>query len=465
MPDVIESNSPVSLSRFFRRGDLIFIFMLAVILRLTLLAASNNQAGIQQVFDNSPDSIEYMNMARSIASGSDEHEFSFFVFGPGYAYYLALTNIVFGGRLGPTIVLNIIVSSLSCLLIYLFAMMLLRSYAVAIVAALLAALSYDSITLSCYLLSDTIYFAIFLSGLLLYLKALDSGAWKYFIFAGILTGLAILIRSIGQFWPVMMIIIAIASAYTPRKDFFTARFGRKRLFSKVAVTVAIVLAIVSIWLIRNYSVHGVPTLAFTSAGGPANIANQTIARLEKLPYEKVKGRVLQIEARWVEDYLNTTGQAEISLGDRFRVYSRESRQIIDSLKWEAVKTYLLLTWENVNEINYLHRHLLPKYKRWMIRAEYVIKDYRLNYLNFVLSMIGLGILLWQRRFKIAVVLGSVYFYYVAMVGFTRWQGSRLFLPAQIAWAVLIAVTLIWAYRMFGHLLEVIRDKATSRQQS
>ena len=190
--------------------------MLALVLRLTLLAASNNQAGIQQVFNNSPDSIEYMNMARSIASGSDEHEFSFFVFGPGYAYYLALTNIVFGGRLGPTIVLNIIVSSLLCLLIYLFAMMLLRSYAVAIVAALLAALSYDSITLSCYLLSDTIYFAIFLSGLLLYLKALDSGAWKYFIFAGILTGLAILIRSIGQFWPVMMIIIAIASAYTPR---------------------------------------------------------------------------------------------------------------------------------------------------------------------------------------------------------------------------------------------------------
>ena len=465
MFDAVESNSPVSLSRFFRRGDLIFIFMLAMILRLILFAASNNQAGNQQVFNNSPDSIEYMNMARSIAQGDDDHEFSFMVFGPGYAYYLAFTNLFFGGRLGPTIMLNIIVSSLSCLLIYLFAMMLLRSYGIAIVAALLAALSYDSITLSCYVLSDTIYFAIFLSGLLLYLKALDSGAWRYYILAGITTGLAILMRSIGQFWPVMMIVIAFAYAYAPRKDFFTARFGRKRLAGKVAVTLAITAAIVSIWLVRNYNVHGVPTLAFTSAGGPANIATQTIARLEKRPYEEVKERVLQLEAQWVEEFLATTGDSVISLGDRFRVFSYQARQIIDTLKWEAFKTYLMLTWENVNEINYLHRHLLPKYKRWMIGAEYVIKDHWLNYLNFVLSVIGLGILLWQRRFRIAVVLGSVYFYYVAMVGFTRWQGSRLFFPAQIAFAVLIAVTLVWVYRMFGHLREAIRDRAISRQQN
>ena len=64
----------------------------------------------------------------------------------------------------------------------------------------------------------------------------------------------------------------------------------------------------------------------------------------------------------------------------------EDPQIADSLE-EGSLTFVDRT------------HIYVEIPESLIGAEYVIKDHWLNYLNFVLSIIGLGILMWRRRFR------------------------------------------------------------------
>ncbi len=431
----------------FRRGDLIFIFFLALTLRLIMFAASNDQAGTKGVMENCFDCNLYLNTAKSVAYGTGDFENGFFYFGPGYPYFLAANVLLLASRVVPIIIVNILISSLACLLIYLLAMKLTRSYPTAVVASLLSATSYTSINLSCYILSDTLYFAVFLSGLLIYLHALDTGKWFHYIAAGIVVGLAALIRPVAQFWPLMMIVIGVASYMSFRRSDPGRYMPARRFAARVAVAVLIALAIISSWMIRNYKVHGVYTMAMTSANGPANLAAVTIERLTGT-YSK------EVMQSWYTERLEAENKPQLTLGEHFKLYLEKAGEITDTLRWEVVKTYFSILWVNLNDINFLHRHLIPRCSYFTIPMEQYIHDHYLNYLNFVFSMFGLVILIWRRRYRIAVILGGLYFYYAAMIGFLRWQGSRYFFPGQMAWAVLVAITLVF---LGGYLFKALNS--------
>jgi 4-amino-4-deoxy-L-arabinose transferase-like glycosyltransferase len=423
----------------FRRGDLFAVFALAVILRLAVFAASNDQIGTQKVLDDCFDCRLYLNMANAITAGTPgNYENGFFYFGPGYAYWLALNNLLFHGHPIPIIIVNILVSALSCVLIYLFAMVLVRSYPVALIAACLAAVSYTSIMLSCLLMSDTVYFFIFTSGLIIYLKALTDGGWSKFALAGVLAGAAILTRSVGQFWPMMMIVIAAVYAYKRPGMAFPHSFRRKELVARVAVAVAIPLVITTVWMFRNYKTHDVFAMGITSANGPGNLAAVTLERMTGRPAP-------EIMKDWIDYYMNVNGKSEVTLGETFKIYASRGRWAIDTLKWETFKTYRMLVWDNLNRISYLHRQLLPAANEVTIPLEMKLMESPIHYLNFALSMIGFILLLYTRKFRVAGVLATIFLYYAAMLGFYRWQYSRHFFPGQIACAVLIAYTIVWLW--------------------
>ncbi len=418
-----------------RRGDLLLIFAFALLLRLAFFAASNDQAGTQQVMDNCFDCRLYMTMAQAVAEGTIENENGFFYFGPGYASFLALNNILFKGQVVPIIVVNIILSSLSCLLIYLLSMMLTRSYPISIVASSLAAVSYTSIVLSCIVMSDTFYFFMSLIALTIYLKALSSNRWILFIAAGILVAITILTRSVGQFWPLAMIVIAIAYRWRGKKSRFPHEFSRSGIIGRVAIAVVIPLTVMAVWMSHNYRENGVFTLAITSANGPANVAAVTLERRDGISSQTIM-------QGWLEDYRLGLDKPNLSLGEIYSAYQMHAREVIDSLGWEVGKTYVLLVWENLTEISYLHRVLIPDLYYILVPLEHKIIDNGLNLICFFLSLIGFVILIIRHRYRIAVILGTVYVYYASMIGFFRWQGSRYFFPGQIAWDILVAVSLV-----------------------
>ena len=80
----------------FYRPELIYIFLLALILRLLCLILSIGQIGIKGIAEAAPDSVLYFKMAKDLLSGTSAYEHGFFTFGPGFAYYLAFNMIFFG---------------------------------------------------------------------------------------------------------------------------------------------------------------------------------------------------------------------------------------------------------------------------------------------------------------------------------------------------------------------------------
>lgn len=436
LPQESLPDTPPRFWKSFRRGDLIAVFALALFLRLALLAVSNAQGGIQHVSENCFDCNLYLSMARSIAGGGGDTENGFFYFGPGFAYLLAIPVYLFKGKAALVIIVSVIVSSLSCLLIYLLAMMLTRSYPVAITAAVLSAVSYTSICLSCLLLSDTFYFFIFLAGLLVYLKALHSGRWIFFILAGLMAGAAALTRPVAQYWPVVMILIAVIYLWRRSPSSVHYRPRPRKTVIRVAVAVGIAVVIILGWMARNNRVHGVFTMAITSANGPANLAAVTIERRDGT-YSK------EVMQGWIDDYSRRTGNEQVSLGELFILYRTHARSVIDSLPWDVARTYLSLVWANLNQISLYHRLLVPEFNGVTIPLEHLLERFRLNYLCFVASILGTVILVWKRQYRAAAVLGIIYLYYVSSIGFFRWQGSRYFFPGQTAWAVLVAVVLVF----------------------
>lgn len=431
---------------FSSRWDLVLLLVVAIGLRVWLLIASVDQISADKLLSVTPDTVNYVSMARGLVNGAVTNENGFFSFGPGYACFLALTFLLFGIHSVPAIVVQMVLSGLACLLIYKLGMILTRSYAASIIAGLLAATSYTSISLSCLLLSDSVYFFLFLSGLVLYLKGLSEGNWRHYIFSGILTGIAILTRPIGQFWLLPMIVIALVAHFTGRKESGCAAEGSfKTRIIKLGVCIGIILLLVSSWILRNNVVHGIPALAYTSAGGPVNVAALTLHRLENRP-------VKEIRREWRNQFKTDNDIDRWSIEAGYRMSLEQGRRVLRTYPREMLVTYFGLVWENLNRVGNYHRYLIPKYNLTTVGWEWKIRNSGWNYMNFCVSMLGLLILLLTRQYRAFFVLGLVYFYYAAMIGFTQWQSSRLFFPGQIAWAILIAVVLVSAWRFMATLV-------------
>ncbi len=410
---------------------ILFIFSLALILRLIILILSIEQIGVVKIHECSPDSIMYMNMARDVLNGTDQYEKGFFTFGPGYAYYLALNLIVFGKSLLGIILFNVLLSSLSVVLIYRLAELLFKSKTTGLIAAFIVAISPTSIMLSIPILSDTVYLFLSLWGLILFVRGLQSGRWKFYITAGIIFGVSALMRSIGQFWPLAAAIIAILYNILADKS---RRTKFKSLIAKALTTALIAYALVSVWVVRNYVVHDIPTLAFTSSGGAANVASFTLERLENRKQAEIVGD-------WIKSYKKEHGLTEFTQEDYFRMNLEKARQTFKRYPYEMIKTYFDLVWTNLTAIDYMHRLILQQSNPTTIRWEHRINDNNLQYAVFIFSLIGLVVLAATRRFQPLIVLGFVFVYYALMIGFTRWQGSRLFFPAQMAWPILTGLVL------------------------
>ena len=343
--------------------------------------------------------------------------------------------------------LQVLLSSISCLLIYKLGHELTGSGAVGCVAGILSATSFTSISLSVVILSDCLFFFLFLLGNLLFLIGFKKERKSYFIWSGIIIGLSILVRSIGQFWPAAMIVYIIA--FTLQKRNTWRPQVRSHLQKKAVIAPLIAVCLVSIWVGRNYHHYHTPMLAFTSAGGPANVAALALARIQ--------GRdVAEIRLAWINDYKLRTGKADLDYIDQYRMYGAATKEVIIHHMREWVNSYLGLVWENVNSINEIYRLQLPQQSFYILDRMYWLLNHKLNFLNFWLSMVGFMFMLVRRRWRAFLFLGMLYLYFVLMVGFTQWQGSRLFFPAQISWSVAVAVSLVVAghggWQFIGRLL-------------
>lgn len=400
-----------------------------------------------EILHQAPDSGMYIDIGRGLFNSAIDSENALIIFGPGYGLFLGIMFLLFGFSPYFIILIQIILSSFGCLVLYELGKVLTESKWTGLLAGYLLALSFTSISLSVIILSDCLYFFLFLSANLMFLKGLKTGRVSYFVSSGILLGVAILVRSIGQFWPLVLLLLVFIfpGVASDRKGFS----GRLKLLKKAYLAPLLAVLIISLWIGRNYIRNGEPILAFTSAGGPANVASITAARLEG-------GNFSAIKNSWIEEYKELAEDTVISRADRYRIEKNKSRQLFKEYPDQMMITYFNLVWENMNSFNELYRVQMPKYIIFLMDSFYWLRDRGYYYLGFALSMIGFTLILALRRWPMLIFLGLVYSYSAMMIGFTRWQGSRLFHPGQIAQSILIAFIIIVVFTSLSKLVIYIK---------
>ncbi|MDH4156855.1 MAG: glycosyltransferase family 39 protein, partial [candidate division Zixibacteria bacterium] len=363
-----------------------------------------------------------------------DYESAVFSHGPGYPCFLMVSFVVFGVAALPALVIQLILASLSCALLYLLAIELLGDRAVGLTAGLLSAVSVTGVFLSCSLLSDSLHYFVFLTGLLLFVRGLRRGSWACFVLCGLLTAGAILIHPVGLFWPVVTALIAFLWI---RRRWYVRH---NRLILKVMVCIAIMLVTAAGWVIRNWCVHGCATIAFSSAGGPATVAAMTLGRMQNRPHR-------EILREWLDDYLRKNGRNHLSAGENYWRQYGKFKEVLAEHPWRLVETYFRQDWTNINDISYQHRLLIPRYDYITRPLEGFVKRYKLNYLTFLLSVIGLVMLCRRSESRAALVLGCVLVYYSLLIGFFPWQGSRYFYPGHISADILLSVVIVCSARL------------------
>ncbi len=438
-----------SIGQFLQRRDLQYLFLFAFILRLSYMMLMLGQLPLQDLMSLCPDSIRYTDLGERLLHFGIVDESTVLIFGPGYGVFLAAVFLVVGPSPIMVVLIQILLSSLSCLMIYRLGRELIGSKAVGYIAAMLSALSFTSVSLATILLSDTLFFFLFLWGNLAFILGSKNGQRPYFIFSGIFVGLAALTRTIGQFWPLLMIaLIFVLCSRRPRQwKSFAGKVTYRRAFWAPGIAMVIML----LWMGRNYVVHDTPMLAFTGAGGPANVAIMTVSEIEDVePGEVIAG--------WQRKHMPEKSIADMTYAERYRVYSAGTWDVLRKYPGGMINTYRHLVWLNLHEMNELYRLQLPRQANEILSVIYRLRIQNVHYYCFWLSVAGLVALIVMRRWRAFLFLGLLYGYFAAMIGFTRWQGSRLFYPGQIAWSILIAALVVGIVTLICRYYERIRSK-------
>jgi 4-amino-4-deoxy-L-arabinose transferase-like glycosyltransferase len=173
---------------------------------------------------------------------------------PAYPIVLAGVYKTFGVKPWIVLLLQIAASAVTLALLYRLARSWFDQKA-ALVAGLLYALEPHAILYAVELQSDTFFTTVFMGSLVVFLEALRSRRGWFFFWAGLLVGVATLIRPIGQFLPALFIILT----------FVILRQYRTTALRGGVVLLVAYLTVITPWLYRNYHEYGV--VGLTSFSG------------------------------------------------------------------------------------------------------------------------------------------------------------------------------------------------------
>ncbi len=410
------------------RRDIIIIFGIALLLRALYLLFMANQYTSLVILHLLDDSQTYISIAKYFlgvnVAGADD----LLLAGPGYGYLLATVFKLFGFTSWPTLILQIIVSSLGCVYIYKIAEKLINIRTVSLIASLLAATSLTSISLSTSILTDSLFFFLLVVAIYYFLLGLNNGQWKYFIFCGVLLGISSLIRSVGLFFPVVLIFIAFVFPLN------SSVLSRKSALLRSIITGLILIIVALPWAIKNNSEHEIFTVSETGTLAARNYL------CSKIIYE-AESRKSLIEIRdWMAAPKTVQGRPETAR-ERHDHAIAVIKEVFSRYPGTFFKVFFENIFENIGALSTIHSLQLPQFRNsFEIYTEKLFTKGNSLFV-FFLSLIGFVLLFWDGKKREALILASIYGYFAFLSGFTYWQGSRIFYPGQLAWVILVAVAL------------------------
>jgi 4-amino-4-deoxy-L-arabinose transferase-like glycosyltransferase len=163
---------------------------------------------------------------------------------PGYPVFLALLYMLFGVKIWGVALVQILLDVITVTLTYFLAMEMLDSKPAAKVAAFLYAASFLPAFYTSKIMTETLFTFLFILSILILIRSLKRGGVGGFAIAGILMGLAALVRPILQYYMVIVVFFTMCTGLPIRR--------------KLQMSAAIILvfaAVVSVWGFRNYFMY------------------------------------------------------------------------------------------------------------------------------------------------------------------------------------------------------------------
>ncbi|MFQ5707050.1 MAG: ArnT family glycosyltransferase [bacterium] len=317
---------------------------LFVVSCLTKLAFTILLVADPHLFIYNPDSEGYLQIAENL----NEHgQFSESIAPPLapdnlrtplYPLFLAAVLWLSGGSLVAVVVVQILLSSLTVVVVYLFGRILLSELSGRIAAVLLL-LDLSAFVFANGILTETLFALLFLVAVFALYRYFVSLKWSWlFVAAGVL-GLAALCRPIALYF------------YTPALLLFVVRFGwRWRAVRQWLVFSAAFAVVVAPWFVRNYVVFRVWN--FTSIHYLLNAAYLEADQ---------RGLTVQQAELVLEDEAEPLMPAQANEAQRARVYRRFALEKILSAPLRYTKVHLaglvpMLIDNNARDISYFLGH-------------------------------------------------------------------------------------------------------------
>jgi len=218
------------------------------------------------------DALQYDQMALNLVNGKgfvDETGSPTAFIPPLYYLFLASIYHIFGHSYLVVRILQAILGSLTCFIIYKIAEIIF-SRKIGLISTLISSV-YPAFTFFYYgpagLLTETLFIFLFCLGVLLSLKSFIKNSLILSMTAGIFLGLATLTRPIGLFIP-LVIFAWLIMVRTPFKKLFNISLPSLLAF----------LTILSPWIIRNYIVFHAIVPASTAGGINFYASHSSLAR-------------------------------------------------------------------------------------------------------------------------------------------------------------------------------------------
>ncbi|MCK4607057.1 MAG: glycosyltransferase family 39 protein [candidate division Zixibacteria bacterium] len=409
--------------------QIVSLWLIALALRVGHLLLSLSQIGLQRLSTLAPDTGAYRLVAEYFLSGGTVGEETIFQVGPGYGLILAALEWLFGPDPLPTLVFSVFMGSLGPVLVYLLAYCLIRSRTVALITGIFVALSTTSISLSCMVLSDQPFFTIHAAALVCFVLGFRTGKTSWFVAAGIIAGLATLVRGTSQFW---WFVFALVGLVVPVPERFPSRLAVVR---KACLTGGVMLIMVLTWSARNYLEHDI----FVFGGNGVSAARAYSAALAVANHTE-DADILDIRERWVQEDREYFGDHEPTMTERYyRARDHLWHTLTSHPDW-FLEVFLSSVKGNVLTGNYMVRSQTPEFLPLWNRLN-AIHGKWFAHLLFYTALLGLVFLVADRQHLAWILLGLTYCYFTLITGFSFWQGSRLHYPATMAWAILVSYAL------------------------
>ncbi len=380
------------------------------------------------------DTLFFRDVAWWFASGSPDLENSLVLVGPGYGYILYVWGLIVGWNAWGHLALQLVIAALNCVLISVMCSRLGLKKSIGLLAGYFHAFSLTAITLSCTLYTETWFIFFTLLTLITFLDALRAKTiGHYFIFAAF-AFCAAMVRSVGQFYPIVLFGILVLYAIYQK---IRRKAGITLMMPLFGTLLA--LSLILSWPIRNYVKHGIFTISET---GTRAAKRYWLAAAVSGTYEE--DEINRRRKIWDEQMHNRFGTKTPSLSQRHQFDISVVRDTVMKYPARMLSGYLHNVWVNMTKDSRLQYEQTPQLNPlWFFYTKKLATG--LGTPVFWLILFGGAVLMMRGKTFAGVFLVVLYAYLGLITGATFWQGSRIFLPGQVAWAPLLSVSFLWGY--------------------